>query len=95
MQLWNLFVESQLWKTRASELMGIEDPYLSYCFDQAVGEFGSYVKAEIESVQGRNAKDTDGKRTLRLRALLSGDPKAKFAQPVATTTIHPKDGSNA
>ena len=64
--------------------MFIEDPYVAYCFDQAVGEFGSYVKHEVSSIEGRNAKDTEGKRMLRLRALLSDDVKAKFAQPVAT-----------
>ena len=75
--------------------MSIEDPYLAYCFDQAVGEFGSYVRHEVESIQAKNSKDTEGKRMLRLRTLLSEDVKNKFAQPVATMTP-PKGGeSNA
>jgi len=69
---------------RPSELMGIEDPYQAYCFDQAVGEWGSYVKQQLESIDGKNAKAVEGKRRVRLQALLSDDPKAKFAQPVVT-----------
>lgn len=64
--------------------MGIEDTYHAYCFDQAVGEFGSYVKHELQAIDGKNAKAVEGKRKLRLSALLSEDPKARFAQPVAT-----------
>lgn len=70
--------------------MNIQDPYHAYCFDQAVGEFGSYVKSEIQAIDGKSAKAVEGKRQLRLRALLSDDPKAKFAQPVATQSI-PKE----
>lgn len=64
--------------------MSITDPYVAYCFDQAVGEFGSYVRGEINAIEGKNAKAVEGKRRLRLQALLSVDPKAKFAQPVPT-----------
>lgn len=77
-------MEAQLWRVRPSELVGIEDPYAAYCFDQAVGEFGSYVKHELEKIEGKNAKAVEGKRKVRLQALLSADPKAKFAQPVVT-----------
>lgn len=66
-------------------MMGIEDPYAAFCFDQAVGEFGSYVKHEVQSIEGKNAKAVEGKRKIRLKALLDSDSKAKFAQPVATT----------
>lgn len=92
--MWNLYVEAQLWRVRPSELMGIEDTYHAYCFDQAVGEFGSFVKHELEAIEGKNAKAVEGKRRLRLTALLSDDPKARFAQPVATTT-RPEDVSDA
>lgn len=77
-------MEAQLWRVRPSELVGIEDPYIAYCFDQAVGEWGSYIRSELSQIEGKNAKAVEGKRTLRLKALLSDDPKAKFAQPVVT-----------
>ena len=77
-------MEAQLWRVRPSQLMNVQDPYAAYCFDQAVGEFGSYVKGEIQAIEGKNAKAVEGKRKLRLKALLSDDPKAKYAQPVVT-----------
>ena len=78
-------MEAQLWRVRPSELVGIEDPYIAYCFDQAVGEWGSYIRSELSKIEGKNAKAVEGKRTLRLKALLSDDVKAKFAQPTPTT----------
>ena len=78
--------------------MFLEDPYVAYCFDQAVGELGSFIKHELESIQGKTQSAVDGKRLLRLKALLSDDPKQQFAQPVVTAqaTAQPKDGeSNA
>jgi hypothetical protein len=77
-------VEAQLWKVRPSELMGIKDSYIAYCFDQAVGEFGAYVKHEIQKIEGKNASAVEGKRSLRLKALLSDDVKTRFAQPMVT-----------
>jgi hypothetical protein len=84
-------VEAQLWRVRPSEMMGIEDSYTAFCFDQAVGEFGSYVKHEVQSIEGKNAKAVEGKRKLRLKALLDEDPKAKFAQPTATMKADSSD----
>lgn len=69
--------------------MGIDDPYQAYCLDQAVGEFGSFVKHELESVPGKTAKAAQGARALRLKALLGDDPKARFAQPVVTSKAEP------
>lgn len=65
-------------------MIGIEDPYTAFCFDQAVGEFGSYVRHEVQSIEGKNSKAVEGKRRMRLKALLDSDPKRKFAQPTAT-----------
>lgn len=83
-------MEAQLWRVRPSELVNVEDPYRAYCLDQAVGEFGSYVKSEVERIEGKNAKAVEGKRKTKLRALLSENPKAKFAQP--QPTAQPKGG---
>lgn len=84
-------MEAQLWRVRPSDMMGIEDPYTAFCFDQAVGEFGSYVRHEVQSIDGKNAKAVEGKRRLRLKALLDEDSKAKFAQPVATMKAESSD----
>jgi hypothetical protein len=46
--------------------------------------FGSHVQHELENVKGRNEKDAAGRREILLKALLSDDPDAKYATPVAT-----------
>lgn len=64
--------------------MAIEDPYVAYCFDEAIGEFGSYVRGELGKVEGKTQKAIEGKQTLVLKRLLEGDVKKQFAQPIST-----------
>jgi hypothetical protein len=66
--------------------LGIDDDYIAYCLDQVVGEFGSYVRHELEKVQGKTDKEVEGRRELMLRRLLTAESEADlYAAPVATT----------
>lgn len=68
-------------------MMGIEDPYAAYCFDEAVSEWGNYVRGEIDKVEGPNVKTIQARQQVVLRGLLSGESdKQRFRVPVATTT---------
>lgn len=76
-----------MWNVRPSQLLGIDDDYLAYCIDEAVGEYGSFVRGELEQVEGKNAKEVQGRRELVLRRLLTAEKEADlYATPVATKT---------
>lgn len=79
-----MYVQAKTWKTRPSELLGIDDPYLAYCVDEAISDFGNYVSEELNKVKGKDEKAIAGKQELVLKGLLGDDPKARYAQPVAT-----------
>jgi hypothetical protein len=74
-----------MWNVRPSSLAGLTDEYLAYCFDQAVGEWGAFVRNELDKVKGKNADSVAGKRALVLKKLLEAKtPAARFATPTAT-----------
>jgi hypothetical protein len=75
--------------------MGIKDDYESFCFDEAVTEFGYTIKNQLDKVKGKNDKSTQGQRDALLRRLLGDAPaeQAKFATPIATREAKPKKGS--
>lgn len=65
--------------------MAIADPYLAFCFDEAVTEFGAFVSSELSQIDGKTIGAIKAKQELALKSLL-GNPKERFAQPVVTTT---------
>lgn len=83
-QLWVLYVQAKEWVVRPSQLLGISDLYVAYCLDEACFTFGSYITGELEKVEGKKQKDVETKRKRLLKALLSDNPDARFATPVAT-----------
>lgn len=68
--------------------MGFNDPYVAYCFDSAVGYLGNYIEAELEKIQGKNAKSTAGRREARLRGLLADGPTKRFRDPAGMLGVH-------
>lgn len=51
--------------------------------DNAVSLFGSTLEAELESVEGKNSKEINGKRTRLMEKWL--DMPRKFRSPMAST----------
>jgi len=86
--MWLLFVDAKTWGVRPSDLLAIEDEYVAYCLDQAVGYFGRTLDAELEKA-GSSAKNNDEaewKRTQILDAFLGDEKKPRsglFADPAA------------
>lgn len=76
-----------MWGVRPSELMGISDDYVAYCFDEAVGLFATHVRAELDKIEGKNAKSTEAKRKRKLELLLRDeDEPRRFANPPGPVT---------
>lgn len=47
-------------------MVNIQDDYAAYCFDEAIGYFGNYVKGELDDVDGKSKAEIEGKRKLVL-----------------------------
>jgi hypothetical protein len=67
--------------------MGIEDDYIAYCLDQAVGFFGRHLQAELDRVEAKNQSEAEWKQRQILDRYL-GEPDNKpsrgsFADPAA------------
>jgi hypothetical protein len=54
---------SEQYKTRPSNLLGIDDPYAAFCVDEAIYIWGSYVDSELDKVGDR---DMDRKAKAKL-----------------------------
>ena len=71
----------QTWGTRPSALVGIQDDFVAYCFDEAVTIFCVHVESELGRVNGKTPAMTSSMRERVLSKLL-GEPE-RFADPVA------------
>lgn len=88
-QMWMLFVEAKTWRCRPSELLAIDDDYVAYCLDQAVGYFGRELEHALEQA-GSGAKD-DNEAAWRRKVVIDrwlGDESEKprrgtYADPAA------------
>jgi len=60
-------------------MMNVDDPYVAYCLDSAVATFGLSLEAELDSVEGKNAKEIAKKRNRILDRWL-GNP-VQYRQP--------------
>lgn len=82
-------MDSKTWNCRPSDLVAIEDPYVAYCFDQAVGHIGRSIEAELDKVESKSVAEGEQKRKIVLERFL-GDPekpsKGLYADPAAMMT---------
>ena len=62
-------------------MVGIQDDFVAYCFDEALTIFGVHVESELSKVNGKTPSMTVAMRERALSKLL-GEPE-KFADPVA------------
>jgi hypothetical protein len=81
-----------MWGARPSEFLRVEDDYVGYCLDQAVGFFGSFIESELEQaeerVRSRKGKTRESAikqarmRVLRQYGIQAGQTEARqFADP--------------
>lgn len=81
-------MDAKTWGVRPSELLAIDDEYVAYCLDQAVGYFGRTLDAELEKAgsDAKNEDEAEYKRKRVLDAFLGEDKKPQrgmFADPAA------------
>ena len=87
--MWSVFSLSREARVAPSELMHIEDPYVAYCFDEAVLTWGSHVLSEVreagEDKKTSKQKGLEAKAERKFKALLEVKDEKRFASPVAAT----------
>lgn len=67
-----------MWACRPSTLLSIKDEYVAYCFDEACGQFGMAVEAEMDSVKGKTDEDINRKRYQVLARMIKLPDKQRF-----------------
>lgn len=82
-----LFMDAKTWSCRPSDLLRIEDDYVAYCLDQAVGHFGRVVENELQSVEAKTVEEANYKRRQILDQYLNPDSdkpaRGMYADPAA------------
>lgn len=81
-------MDAKTWSCRPSDLLGIEDDYVAYCLDQAVGYVGRTIEAELEKAGSgaKNEEEAEWKRKLVLDRYLGEEDKPQrglYADPAA------------
>jgi hypothetical protein len=51
----------------------IEDPYVAFCLNQAIGYWGISIENAMDEVEGKTAKETTAKRRAVLQRWLAED----------------------
>lgn len=72
--LWEAWNLAKAYHQLPSVIYHIEDPVECFTFDRAVYEFGSFVAAKLEEVEGKDKKEIERKR---LRVIQKYFPKAQ------------------
>lgn len=70
-------------------MYAIQGEFRRFCFDRAVLTFGSALEAELDSVEGKNEKTRNAKRSRVLDKWL--DRPLKFRNPTATKAVSGPD----
>lgn len=81
-------MDAKTWGVRPSELLAIDDSYVAYCLDQAVGYFGRTLEAELEKAgsDAKNEDEAEWKRRKVLESFLGEEDKPQrglYADPAA------------
>lgn len=82
-----LYVDCKTWSCRPSDILQIDDDYMAYCLDQAIGYLGRTIEAELDKVEGKTREETEQKRSRVLDRFLALDnekpSRGQFADPAA------------
>lgn len=66
---------------RPSELMGIGNDYVAYCFDEAIYATAQMIRTDVESINHKKPKTQEMRRAQRLDKLLGIPVKFKSPTP--------------
>lgn len=87
--LWEMYQLTKHYRCRASELLGINDPWDAFQIDRAVYAFGSALSSELEGCEGKDKSEINGKRLRVMSKWLpkavdaSGTSQRRFADPAS------------
>jgi hypothetical protein len=79
-------VEATTWNCRPSDLVNLDDDYLAYCLDQAVGYVGRAIQAELDKVEAKTESEAERKRKLVFERFFGDTQKPSrglYADPAA------------
>lgn len=81
-------MDSKTWSCRPSDLLRIEDEYVAYCLDQAVGHFGRTLEGALEKAgsDAKNEAEAEWKRKKILNDYIGENDKPQrglYADPAA------------
>lgn len=81
-------MDAKTWNCRPSDLLAIEDTYVAYCLDQAVGYFGRHLESELEKAgaDAKSEQEGEWKRRAVLDKYFGEEDKpssGRFADPAA------------
>lgn len=88
--MWSVYNHAKTWSTRPSQLLGLDQPYLAYCVDEAVATWGNHVVNELDKIDGKTDKEVNRKRHNKLLQLLEAPDEQRFrkiVKPPGTTSI--------
>lgn len=57
-----------MWSTRPAEMIGLQNDYVAYCFDDVVYTWGVFVENEMEKAS-KNAKKAEQREKIRNQTL--------------------------
>lgn len=80
-------MDAKTWNCRPSDLLAIEDDYVAYCLDQAVGYFGRHLEAELGKVEAKDHADAEWQQRRILERYLNDEEdkpiRGAYADPAA------------
>lgn len=79
--MWSLYLTSKTWRSRPSEVLVIEDPFVAACFDEVVRVFGMHIEGELSMVEGKTSEEIQRKSQRLLLKMLGESPG--YADPAA------------
>ena len=86
--MWSVFSLSKEAGVSPSSFMHLSDPYVAYCFDEAVLMWGTYVTNEVresgEAKKSSKERGAEAKSERKFRELMGVSDKQRFASPSST-----------
>lgn len=82
-----MFGDAKTWNCRPSDLLRIDNDYIAYCLDEAVGYLGRVIETELNKVEGKTDAEREQKAMRILSRYLDKEDdkprRGQFADPAA------------
>lgn len=84
---WDLYIQAKEWGQRPSDLLFIDDAFVSFCVNEAVHAFGEAIEVELNSLKkGKSENDEAFNRRRRqlFLKLIEAPDEQRFSSPTPT-----------